>query len=79
MCVIPTHDELYDFVYEHYMDYVFLLPETDREVVIYADSGHAQVVSDRAYNFPTWEDMLKTPVFYGKTLAEVLPIVSEDP
>ena len=48
MCVIHTHDELYDFVYEHYMDYVFLLPETDREVVIYADSGHAQVVSDRA-------------------------------
>lgn len=78
MRAIHTPEELHDFVYEHYMDFVFLLPGTDREVVLYADSGHTQVVSDRVYSFPTWEDMLKAPVFYGKTLAEVLPILSED-
>lgn len=78
MLVFHTLEALYNDVYESYTDRVYIVQDLNKEVLIYADSGHTQVASDKEYFFSTWEAMLEAPVFFGRTLAEALPLVSVD-
>lgn len=78
MTSFRTVQEIYDLVYEGYDDFAFTLAGQKEPVVIYADSGHTQVCSDKVYTFKTWEEMMKAPVFYGRTLEETLPLITAD-
>lgn len=76
MISFRTAQEIHDFVYEGYDDYVFEIAGEERVAVLYADKGHTEVWTDRVYSFDTWEDMMKAPVFYGRTLEEVVPLMT---
>lgn len=78
MTLFLTPQKIRQMVYESYRDVSF---EMDgKPVVLYADSGSTQVETDQSYTFDTWEDMLKSPIFYGKTLAEAAPfLIPQEP
>lgn len=78
MTLFLTPQKIRQMVYESYQDVCF---EMDgKPVVLYADSGSTQVETDQSYTFDTWEDMLKSPIFYGKTLAEAAPcLIPQEP
>ena len=63
-------EKIYHIVYEGYEDFIFDMAGEDEPIVLYADAGSTQVTSDKHYSFTTWDEMLKAPVFSGKTLAE---------
>ena len=68
-------EKIYHIVYEGYEDFIFDMAGEDEPIVLYADAGSTQVTSDKHYSFTTWDEMLKAPVFYGKTLAEAAPFM----
>ena len=68
-------EKIYHIVYEGYEDFIFNMAGEDEPIVLYADAGSTQVTSDKHYSFTTWDEMLKAPVFYGKTLAEAEPFM----
>lgn len=68
-------EKIYHIVYECYEDFIFDMAGEDEPIVLYADAGSTQVTSDKHYSFTTWDEMLKAPVFYGKTLAEAAPLM----
>ncbi len=68
-------EKIYNIVYEGYEDFVFDMAGEDDSVILYADAGSTQVTTDKHYSFATWDEMLKAPVFYGKTLAEAAPLM----
>lgn len=68
-------EKIYHIVYEGYEDFIFDMASEDEQIVLYADAGSTQVTSDKHYSFTTWDEMLKAPVFYGKTLAEAAPFM----
>ena len=68
-------EKIYHIVYEGYEDFIFDMAGEDEPIVLYADAGSTQVTSDKHYSFTTWDEMLKAPVFYGKTLAEAAPLM----
>lgn len=43
----------------------------DLGIRMYCDEGMTVVETDRIHIYKTWNEMLKEPVFYGKTLEEV--------
>ena len=76
MATSSLHPEkIYHIVYEGYEDFMFDMAGEDEPIILYADAGSTQVTSDKHYSFTTWEEMLKAPVFYGKTLAEAAPFM----
>lgn len=68
-------EKIYHILYEGYEDFIFDMAGEDEPIVLYADAGSTQVTSDKHYSFTTWDEMLKAPVFYGKTLAEAAPFM----
>lgn len=73
-----TPEAIREVVYESYQDISFKMDGEEEPIVMYADKGHTTVDSDVVHIFDTWEEMLKAPVFYGKTLAEAAPLMTLD-
>lgn len=71
-----TPARIYEIVYEGYNDFSFEMKGEKEPIIMYADSGHSEVYSDRVYSFDTWDEMLAAPVFYGKTLEEAAPLMT---
>lgn len=69
-----TPEAIREMVYGRYQDISFEMQ--GKPVVLYADAGSTQVETAQSYTFATWEDMLKAPVFYGRTLAEAAPLMT---
>ena len=76
MTSFRTAQEIHDLVYGKYNDFPLYIAGEEEPAVLYADKGHTEVWTDRVYTFDTWEDMMKAPVFYGRTLEEVVPLMT---
>ena len=68
-----TVDEIYENVYGRYSDILFQYDAEDgeKEIVLYADTGSVQIITDESYTYRTWDDMLAAPIYWGKTLEEI--------
>lgn len=68
-----TVDEIYENVYGRYSDVLFRYSSEngDRDIVLYADTGSVQVITDDSYTFTAWDDMLAAPIYWGRTLEEI--------
>lgn len=73
-----TPKAIREIVFEGYNDFEFSMEGEEEPIVMYADEGHTTVESDCVHIFDTWDEMLKAPVFYGKTLAEAAPLMTLD-
>ena len=44
----------------------------DKEFVLYVDGDDVRVDTDAQYYFDSWDDMLAAPIYWGKTLEEIV-------
>ncbi|MGN0747667.1 MAG: hypothetical protein ACI4ML_13385 [Aristaeellaceae bacterium] len=65
-----------DLLFESYTDIV--ADYGGHEILFYHDSGNANVTTDRFYHFATWEEMLLQPIFWGRTLPEIVSELTID-